>query len=114
MADDYKAKLEQFCGLVPKSAKATQINRITGTEYYGEIPSGTPVVQVKSKEDLAAVKTAAKGPIVNNATFQTLTDLTHFKLLNNWKDGGQLTSCNAFVMKAGQAMGVPGLGGFYV
>ena len=115
MADDYKSKLEQFFSLVPKSAAMTQRNNKTGAEYYGEIQAGSPIIPIPSKADLPAAKVkieAAK--ITDNATFKTLTDLTHTKLLNNWKDGGIMTSCNAFVMKAGQAMGLPGLGGFNV
>ena len=112
MADDYKLKLEKFFGLVPKTANATMINRISGAEYYGEVLSGRPIIPVK-KEDLPAAKKAIEAAqITTNPNFMTLTGLTHEKLLNNWKDGGLLTSCNAFVMKAGQAVGVPGLGGF--
>src|SRR5690349_13861899 len=115
MADDYKAKLDQFFGLVPTSVPATQINRITGSELHGEVQSGAPIIQIKSKAELPAAKALIeKAKVSNNATFETLTGLTHAKLLDNWKDGGIMTSCNAFVMKAGQAMGVRGLGGFYV
>lgn len=118
MADDYKQKLDNFFNLVPKSAKATTINRKTGTEYYGEVPSGTPVIPV-TKDTREAAKTQIEaaikgGSIVTNANFQTLTGMTHTQLLTSWKEGGLLTSCNAFVMKAGQAVGVKGLGGFNV
>lgn len=114
MAGDYKAKLEQFFSLVPKTSKPTMINRITGAEYYGEVLSGTPIIPVKKGELAAAKKAIEAAQIKTNTNFETLTGLTHYKLLHNWKDGGLLTSCNAFVMKAGQAVGVPGLGGFNV
>src|SRR5262245_22836327 len=114
MADDYKLKLEKFFGLVPKTAKATMINRISGAEYYGEVLSGRPIIPVKKGELPAAKKAIEAAQITTDPNFETLTGLTHYKLLHNWKDGGLLTSCNAFVMKAGQAVGVPGLGGFNV
>lgn len=115
MAGDYKARLEQFFSLVPKSAKATMINRVSGAEYYGDVLSGTPVIPIRSKAELPAAKKAIEAAkISTNPAFETLTGLTHARLLNNWKDGGLLTSCNAFVMKAGQAAGAPGLGGFNV
>lgn len=115
MAGDYKAKLEDFFGLVPKTKTATQINKIYGAEYYGEVQAGTPIIPIPSKADLPAAKdTIEKANVFNNPTFTTLTDLTHTTLLNNWKGGGIMTSCNAFVMKAGQAVGVRGLGGFNV
>ena len=44
MADDYRSKLERFFGLVPKSAAATLINKVSGAEYYGEVAAGTPVM----------------------------------------------------------------------
>lgn len=117
MADDYKAKLDAFFSLVPKTG-LSQRNQITGTEYYGEVGSGEPRVsrpaksegEEKRKEWLEKV---SKG-VVDNEKFTTLTGLTHTKLLDNWKTGGIMTSCNAFVMKAGQNVGVKGLGGFYV
>ena len=114
MADDYRSKLEQFFGLVPKTTKATMINRISGAEYYGEVLSGTPIIPVKKADLPAAKKAIEEAQITTNPDFETLTGLTHKKLLDNWKDGGLLTSCNAFVMKAGQAVGVQGLGGFNV
>src|SRR6267378_531323 len=98
MADDYKTKLEQFFALVPKSTAATQINKVYGTELHGEVQSGTPIIPITSKADLPTAKeTIEKATIVDNDTFKTLTDLTHTKLLTNWKGGGILTSCNAFV-----------------
>lgn len=115
MADDYKSKLEQFFSLVPKSVKPTQINKIYDAEYHGEVQSGTPVIQIQGKAALPAAKLAIEAAkVVDNATFTTLTGLTHTTLLNNWKGGGIMTSCNAFVMKAGQAVGVRGLSGFNV
>jgi len=115
MADDYKAKLEKFFSLVPKTTSVTQSNRVYGADYYGEVQSGTPVVQIRSKADLPAAKEIIeKASIVTNPKFETLTGMTHSALLNNWKVGGIMTSCNAFVMKAGQALGVGGLGGFNV
>jgi hypothetical protein len=114
MAEDYKSKLEKFFGLVPKTATATMINRISGAEYYGEVLSGSPIIPVTKKNRAEAKKLIEAAKITTNANFETLTGLTHETLLNNWKDGGLLTSCNAFVMKAGQAVGVPGLGGFNV
>jgi hypothetical protein len=115
MADDYKSKLEKFFDLVPKSPAPTMINRISGAEYYGEVQSGTPMIPIPNKEALPAAKASIeKANVVENPKFETLTGLTHRKLLDNWKTGGLLTSCNAFVMKAGQAAGVKGLGGFNV
>ena len=118
MANDYKSKLEAFFALVPKSAKATMSNKGSDAEYYGEVLSGKPVIPV-NKANLPTAKVTIEaalkaGTIVTDPTFETLTGLSHSALLTNWKGGGQLTSCNAFVMKAGQAVGVPGLGGFYV
>ena len=119
MATDYKAKLEQFFNMVPWSAAATQYNNKTGAEYHGEVPSGSPIIQVQNKDDLDKIKNvvnAVKGaaPIVNNPLFETMTGLTHKKLFESWQGGGILTSCNGFVMKAGDAAGVKGLGGFYM
>jgi len=115
MGDDYKAKLDKFFGLVPNSKAATQINNVTHTELHGEVQSGSPIIPIPSKADLPeAKKKIEAAKVVNNATFETLTGMTHDELLKNWKGGGIKTSCNAFVMKAGQAVGVPGLGGFYV
>ncbi len=119
MADDYKSKLEQFFAMVPQTKSATLYNRVAGYELYGEVQSGSPIFQSSNKEQREAAQKSmadavSSGGIVNNPTFQTLTDLTHTKLLTSWKDGGHLTSCNAFVMKAAQAVGVKGLGGFYV
>lgn len=114
MGDDYKTKLEEFLALVPKSPTATRINKETGVEFYGEVLSGSPIIQIKRKELEAAKQAVESASIKDNANFVTLTGLTHRRLLNNWKDGGLLTSCNAFVMKAGQAVGVQGLGGFDV
>ena len=115
MADDHKTKLERFFSLVPKSNAMTQRNNISGAEYYGEVQSGSPIIPITSKADLPEIKKkieAAK--IIDNSTFKALTDLTHTELLNNWKNGGLLTSCNGFVKKAGEAAGVQGLGGFNV
>jgi hypothetical protein len=115
MADDYKSKLEALFALVPKSEKATLINNKAGYELHGEVPSGTPVIPIPSKADLPAAKEKIeKASIATNPKFQELTGMSHATLLNNWKTGGILTSCNAFVMKAGQAVGVRGLGGFDV
>ena len=65
MDSDYRSKLEQFFGLVPKSAKPTLINRVLGAEYYGEVPSGTPIIPIKSRAELPAARAAiAKATIV--------------------------------------------------
>lgn len=119
MADDYRSNLEKFCALVPQTPSATLINKKAGYQLYGEVQSGTPVFQSSSKKEerdaaKKAMDAALKSGIINNPKFETLTGLTHTKLLTSWKDGGLLTSCNAFVMKAGQAVGVKGLGGFNV
>jgi hypothetical protein len=116
MADDYRSKLEQFFALVPKSSAMTQKNGVTGAEYYGEVPSGTPIIQVTNLADASKAidEAIAKKTIVTNPTFTTLTGMSHSELLTNWKGGGIETSCNGFVMKAGQAIGVKGLGGFDV
>lgn len=112
---DYKEKLEAFFALVPETKSPTMINQVTGVEYYGEVLSGSPIIPVKGKEGLAVAKEAIeKASVSDNPVFTTLTGLTHRRLLDSWKDGGLLTSCNAFVMKAGQAVGVRGLGGFDV
>ncbi len=113
MADDYKSKLEAFFGVVPKSASPTTVG--SSFEYYGEVPSGTPIVPIPNPAALPAAKAViAKGPIVNNPTFVQLTGMTHAQLLKNWETGGILTSCNSFVGNAGSVAGVSGLGGFYV
>jgi hypothetical protein len=114
VGDEYKSKLDQFFALVPKTPTATRINKLTGVEFYGEVLSGSPIIAFKKGEREAAKQAVEAASISDNANFTTLTGLTHRKLLNNWKDGGLLTSCNAFVMKAGQAVGVRGLGGFNV
>ena len=114
MSNDYKSKLEAFFGLVPKSPVLTMKNQKTGVEYYGEVVSGSPAIPVKKSNLEAAKKAIEAAKVNNNPTFETLTGLTHSQLLENWKGGGLLTSCNAFVMKAGQAAGVRGLGGFNV
>jgi hypothetical protein len=115
MADKYLTALDQFFGLVPKTETLTRKNNLTGVEYYGEVESGSPIIPIKSKAELPVARALIeKAAIVNNPKFEKLTGLTHATLLNNWKTGGLLTSCNAFVMKAGQALGVQGLGGFNV
>ncbi|BDC50722.1 hypothetical protein F183_A30380 [Bryobacterales bacterium F-183] len=117
VADNYRAKLDEFFSLVPKTAM-TQRNMITGTEYYGEVGSGSPAIPRPSKKDgeekLKTWKENISKGIVDNEKFTTLTGLTHTKLVENWKGGGIMTSCNAFVMKVGQHLGVKGLGGFNV
>lgn len=111
---DYRAKLEQFFAQVPKTASATRVNQLTGAEYYGEVPSGTPVIPVK-KADLAAVQPLIEKAVpVTNEKFEFLTGLTHKRLLDDWKNGGILTSCNSFVGKAMATLGLAGMGSFDV
>lgn len=118
--DEYQKKLEQFIAVVPKHQTATQVNQATGTSYYGEVRSGTPVLQrvpYKTKEEKDAYKKKVEEnlkSVKDNPAFTDLSGLTHTKLLNSWKDGGLLTSCNGFVDKAVSAMGGRGLGGFDV
>jgi len=114
MANDYRSKLEQFFALVPKSPKVTMINRNSGAEYYGEVLSGKPIIPVTKQKREEAKKAIEAATITTDPNVETLTAMPQLMLLHNWKDGGLLTSCNAFVMKAGQAVGVPGLGGFNV
>ena len=46
MADDYKANLDKFFGLVPNSAAPTTIMKNYGSELHGEVLSGKPIIQV--------------------------------------------------------------------
>ena len=117
MADDYNEKFEQFFSMVPKSAAtARQIARPSFTDT-GEVQAGSPIIPITSKADTAGGgEDQDRGGKNHGQCYlqDADKDLTHTKLLTNWKDGGIMTSCNAFVMKAGQAMGLPGLGGFNV
>jgi hypothetical protein len=84
VANDYKAQLEQFFALVPKLPAPSLTNKISGTEYYGEVQSGTPIISIPNKAALPAAKELIeKASVVENPKFETLTGLTHRKLLDN-------------------------------
>jgi len=115
--DPYQKKLEDFISVVPIVNSPTMINKVKGIEYYGAVESGSPsmprtIALDDYKKQVEEAKKAKK--ITNNATFTTLTGITHEGLLTNWAVGGLLTSCNGFVGKAGAAMGAKGFGGFNV
>lgn len=108
MAEDYKTKLENFLENVPNGSKPLQINQKTGLAYNGWVASGDP--PFKDKEQ---ARTALESNLVkDDPTFTKLTGLTHRALLENWAKGGILTSCNSFVGRACQAVGVINLGTF--
>ena len=60
MADDYRSKLEQFFALVPKSAAATLINKVSGAELLRGSPVGHTDIPIRSKADLPAAKARSK------------------------------------------------------
>jgi hypothetical protein len=109
----YQQQLEAFIAPVPQLGEASQRNNDTGVSYWGEVRSGSPVLQrnpYETEEDKKRYKaTVEKASVSNNPTFTQLTNQTHQQLLNSWKEGGHLTSCLEFVIKAVSAMGVRGL-----
>ncbi len=110
----YQQQLEKFIAVVP-TRQTPSLIMPSGLAHYGEVLSGTPVLPRPKTADLTdyAAQVAAAN-IVNNSDFAALTNYTHTQLLNAWKDGGHMTSCNVFAANATAAMGASGLGSFGV
>jgi hypothetical protein len=114
--DDYQKKLEGFISVVLLGPPG-YMDR-WGAQYRGVVESGTPVLQrgnwnkMTQAEKEAYRKLVDTASIKDNETFTRLTGLTHRQLLNNWKVGSNLTSCNGLVGKAVSMMGGRGLGRF--
>lgn len=73
----------------------------------GQIVSGSPAMGgVTAKGFSVADLTKAS---VTTPLFRKYTGTEHLTLLLNWRDGGILTTCNAFVGLAGREMGARGI-----
>lgn len=118
MPESYADRVTKLLEGLPESSAMTSAGK--NVEYYGEVHAGTPAFPAWGQDGVS--KTAwrvdlkdrlKRGMFQNNAAFTKLAPpYSHTSLLADWANGGNTTSCNAFIGYMTTSQGIHGFSGF--